>query len=97
MQLKTDDRCRLASRDLFKPNASYGAEKTPDGAIRLVELEPKKVGKAQFFKKNGRILLDIGRPSTWTNSIAIWRTICEKTSGCFRGQGSVVPTAPPSS
>ena len=51
----------MTSRDLFKPNASYQAEKTPDGAIRLVELDSKPPGKASFVKKNGHILLDLGR------------------------------------
>ena len=56
MQLKTDSRCRIASRDLFRPNASYEAEKTPDGAIRLVELVPKtsKRGKPWVMPPESR-------------------------------------------
>jgi hypothetical protein len=43
MRLLSDYRCRLQSRDLFKPNTPYEAEKGPDGAVRLVELVPKEV------------------------------------------------------
>ena len=63
MQLKTDDRCRLTSQDLFKPNASYEAERTPDGTIKLVELAPIKVlSKARLIEKDGLLMVDIGRP-----------------------------------
>jgi hypothetical protein len=62
MQLKTDNRCRLASRDFFRPNTSYEVERTADGSIKLVELVPKPTTKAKVVKKNGRLVLDIGRP-----------------------------------
>jgi len=62
MQLQTDERCRLTSPDLFKPNASYEAEKTPDGVIRLVEAAPTQPGKARLIRVKGKLLVDIGRP-----------------------------------
>src|SRR5258706_8863105 len=43
MRLLSDDRCRLQSRDLFKPNTPYEAEKSSDGSVRLVELLPREV------------------------------------------------------
>jgi hypothetical protein len=62
MQLKTDDRCRLTSTDLFKPNASYEAERTPDGSIRLVELAHEPTGKAKLVEQDGLLVMQIGRP-----------------------------------
>ncbi|HAV62796.1 MAG TPA: hypothetical protein DCY13_10565 [Verrucomicrobiales bacterium] len=62
MQLKTDDQCRLTSPDLFKPNASYEAERTPDGSIKLVESVSKPSRKAKFIEEDGEVFLDIGRP-----------------------------------
>src|SRR5947209_12863330 len=43
MRLLSDGRCRLQSRDLFKPNTPYEAEKGVDGSVRLVELVPKEI------------------------------------------------------
>ena len=62
MQLKTDDHCRLTSPDLFKPNASYEAEKTPDGAIRLVESPSNGERKARLVEEDGLLVMKIGRP-----------------------------------
>ncbi len=52
MRLVTDDRCRLQSRDLFKPNTPYQAERLPNGRVEIVELvesdvplvKPRRVG-----------------------------------------------------
>ena len=62
MQLKTDSRCRITSREVFRPNTSYEVETAPDGSIRLVELVPKRPEKAKLIRKNGRLMVDIGRP-----------------------------------
>ena len=43
MRLLSDYRCRLQSKDLFKPNTPYEVEKSADGSVRLVELVPKEV------------------------------------------------------
>jgi hypothetical protein len=40
MRLSTDDRCRLQSRELFKPNARYEGESDASGRIILTELVP---------------------------------------------------------
>ena len=51
MKLVTDDRCRLQSRDLFKPNTPYQAERKPDGRVELVE---KQVPLVKARKVKGR-------------------------------------------
>jgi hypothetical protein len=43
MKLITDERCRLTSRDMLKPNTSYDAEKQPDGRVVLTELVAAEV------------------------------------------------------
>ena len=43
MKIVSDDRCRVQSQDLFKPNTPYDGEIAPDGSVRLVELVAKEV------------------------------------------------------
>jgi hypothetical protein len=50
----SDERCRLQSRDLFKPNTPYDAEPQADGSVRLVELVPKDVPIVRARKLGGR-------------------------------------------
>jgi hypothetical protein len=54
MTLKTDDRCRLASRDLFKPNTPYDVQVGPDGRIIVRELVPAESRLVRARKVNGR-------------------------------------------
>ena len=54
MKLVTDERCRLTSRELFKPNTPYNAEKRPDGRVTLTELAPAEVPVVRARKVNGR-------------------------------------------
>ena len=54
MKLVTDDRCRIQSRELFKPNTPYQAERTADGRIQFVELVEKDVPLVKARKVNGR-------------------------------------------
>jgi len=61
MQLKTDDCCRLTSTDLFKPNASYEAEKTSDGAIRLVESPSNGERKARLVREGDLLVVETDR------------------------------------
>jgi hypothetical protein len=55
MKLVTDDRCRLASSELFKPNTPYEGELTADGTIRLVELVSKEVPIVRPIRVKGRL------------------------------------------
>lgn len=55
MRLSTDDRCRLQSPELFKPNTPYEGELTSDGAIRLVELANGEVPVVRAVRVNGRL------------------------------------------
>jgi hypothetical protein len=50
MRLSTDDRCRLQSRELLKPNTPYEAELDANGRVVLRELVPKG-GPARFRTK----------------------------------------------
>ena len=54
MKLMTDDRCRIQSRDLFKPNTPYDGEIGPDGAVRLVEVVETEVPTVRARKVKGR-------------------------------------------
>jgi len=47
MRVLTDDRCRLQSRDLFKPRTRYDAQVDERGRVILTELVPK-AGAARF-------------------------------------------------
>ena len=58
MRVSTDDRCRLQSRELFKPNTRYEGEVAPDGSIRLVELVEKSVPVAGIRKQGGFVLVN---------------------------------------
>jgi hypothetical protein len=53
MKLVTDERCRLTSREMFKPNTAYDAEKRPDGRVTLTELVPAEVPVVRARKVNG--------------------------------------------
>ena len=55
MKLVSDDRCRVQSRDLFKPNTPYDAEAQPDGSVRLVELVEKDVPFVKPRRVHGRL------------------------------------------
>ena len=50
MKLNSDDRCRLQSRDLFRPNTPYEGGFDAMGRIVLTELVPKS-GPARFRTK----------------------------------------------
>jgi len=54
MKLVTDERCRLTSRDMFKPNTPYDAEKQADGRVVLTELVAAQVPIVRARKVNGR-------------------------------------------
>jgi len=54
MRLMTDDRCRLQSRDLFKPNTPYQAERKADGRVELIELVATDVPLVRARKIRGR-------------------------------------------
>src|SRR5438445_9892060 len=43
MKLVSDNRCRVQSRDLFKPNTPYEGQTQPDGSGRLIELVERHV------------------------------------------------------
>jgi hypothetical protein len=50
----TDDRCRIQSRELFKPNTPYQAERKADGRVELIELVPTDVPMDRARKIKGR-------------------------------------------
>jgi hypothetical protein len=54
MKLMTDDRCRIQSRELFKPNTPYQAERKADGRVELIELVPTDVPLVRARKIKGR-------------------------------------------
>ena len=54
MKLVTDEACRLQSRELFKPNTPYEAERKTDGRVELVELVEKDVPLVRARKVDGR-------------------------------------------
>jgi hypothetical protein len=64
MRVSTDDRCRLQSRELFKPNTRYEGEIAPDGRVMLVELVEKTVPKARLVRRNGKTFLETSRTIT---------------------------------
>jgi len=58
VKLISDDRCRLTSQELFKPNTPYDAQRKPDGTIRLMELVEKEVPIVRPFRtKEGFLML----------------------------------------
>lgn len=56
MKLVTDDRCRIQSRELFKPNTPYQGERTADGRIQFVELVEKDVPVIKIRRVKGRLV-----------------------------------------
>ncbi len=50
MKISSDDRCRLQSRELFKPNTPYEGDFDATGRIVLTELV-RKSGPARFQSK----------------------------------------------
>ena len=58
MRVSSDDRCRVQSRELFKPNARYEGEIAPDGSVRLVELVEKDVPLVKTRKEGGFVLVN---------------------------------------
>jgi len=54
MKLVSDNRCRVQSQDLFKPNTPYEASAEPDGSIRLAELVEKEAPLVRARKVKGR-------------------------------------------
>src|SRR5438105_8861494 len=54
MKLVTDERCRIQSRELFKPNTPYQAERSPDGSLRIVELIEREVPTVRARKVHGK-------------------------------------------
>lgn len=64
MRVSTDDRCRLQSRELFKPNTRYEGEIAPDGRVLLVELVEKTAPKARLVRRNGRTLIETSKTIT---------------------------------
>jgi len=58
MRISTDDRCRLQSRELFKPNTRYEGDLNPDGSVRLIELVEKDVPQAKTRREDGFVLID---------------------------------------
>ena len=58
MRVSTDDRCRLQSRELFKPNTRYEGEIAADGSIRLMELVEKAVPVVKIRRQGGFVLVD---------------------------------------
>jgi len=55
MKLMTDERCRMTSQELFKPNTPYDAERKPDGRVVLTELVPAQVPTVRARRVNGRL------------------------------------------
>ena len=51
MRVLTDDRCRLQSRDLFKPRTRYDAQVDERGRVILTELVPK-AGAARYHDQS---------------------------------------------
>ena len=55
MKLTTDDRCRLQSRELFKPSTPYDGDKGPDGTITFKELVPSQAPLVKARRIGGRL------------------------------------------
>jgi len=54
MKLVSDDRCRLKSEKLFKPNTPYNAEQQADGRVILTELTTRSVPIVKARRVNDR-------------------------------------------
>jgi hypothetical protein len=59
MKLVTDDRGRLTSAGLFRPNTAFDATPQPDGSIRVVQLREAKVPTLKPQRVNGRLRLPV--------------------------------------
>lgn len=55
MKLTTDESCRLASQELFKPKTDYEAEKVGAGRIVLTEVGDLEVPTLRPCVINGRL------------------------------------------
>lgn len=55
MRVTTDARCRMQSRELFKPNTPYDGATGPDGRIQFVELAPKEPPVVKPRRIGGRL------------------------------------------
>src|SRR5437879_5068176 len=55
MKLVSDDRCRIQSRDLFKPDTPYDAERNADGQVVLKELVPAQARTVRPRRVNVRL------------------------------------------
>lgn len=55
MKLTTDESCRLASRELFKPKTDYEVEKLGAGSIILTEVSAREVPTLRPRVINGRL------------------------------------------
>ena len=71
MRLSSDDRCRLQSRELFKPNTRYEGEVAADGSIRIVELVEKLVPQARLVRRCGRTFLESHKEITSADVAAV--------------------------
>jgi hypothetical protein len=75
MKVSTDDRCRLQSRELFKPNTRYEGERDTGGRIVLTELVPKS-GPARFKSKAEALAAIEASPLRFTGS---WESLRKQT------------------
>jgi hypothetical protein len=73
MTLKTDDRCRLTSQDLFKPNTPYDVQVGADGHIIVRELTPPEPKLVRARKVNGNWMCAEGVKMTDEELIASLR------------------------
>jgi len=64
MKLISDDRCRIESPELLKPNTPYDGEIAPDGSIRLTELVKTDVPVVKPRRVNGSLRWPEGRMPT---------------------------------
>jgi hypothetical protein len=68
MKLTTDERCRLASQELFKPKTDYEAEKQSSGRIVLTEMGTLEIPTLKPQRVNGR--LRGAAVSLWRDGVA---------------------------
>jgi len=62
MKLVTDDRCRIQSRELFKPNTAYRVERKGHGRVELIELIETEVPVVKAIRtKEGFIMFPPGK------------------------------------
>lgn len=71
VKLTTDERGRLGSRDLFKPNTSYDGQKTPSGQIVFVELVPRRPPQARLVRRGGRTYIESDHQVTNEDTAAV--------------------------